>query len=62
MAKVEKAPQAPKPTPNTEKPTVASPGAALGKVSGTASGGQILQKEEVSADVINMLKVRSNYE
>ena len=32
-------------------------GGALGKVSGSASGGKVLEKEEVSADVLNMLKV-----
>jgi hypothetical protein len=37
----------------------ASSGSALGKVSGTAPGGKILQKEEISADVLNMLKVSS---
>lgn len=52
---VEKAPPTPPPAA-APKPKTSS-GAALGKVSGTSSGGQILQKEEVSADVINMLKV-----
>lgn len=51
------APAASKPAPVSPKPAPISSGAALGKVSGSASGGQILQKEEVSADVLNMLKV-----
>jgi hypothetical protein len=37
----------------------ASSDSALGKVSGTESGGKVLQKEEVSADVLNTLKVSS---
>jgi hypothetical protein len=50
----------PAPVPAAPKAAVpASSGSALGKVSGTASGGKILQKEEVSADVLNMLKVSS---
>jgi hypothetical protein len=34
--------------------------AALGKVGASASGGKVLPKEEVSAEVLNMLKVRSH--
>ena len=36
----------------------ASGPAALGKTGGSSAGGKVLPKEEVSADVLNMLKVR----
>lgn len=43
--------KAPAPTP-----APATKAGALGKVQGTAAGGKVLPKEEVSADVLNMLK------
>lgn len=56
-----KTPEKPSPTPSPKsKPKSAPSGAALGKVSGTAPGGQILQKEEISNDVLNALKVCEN--
>ena len=49
---------APAPAPVASKPAVSSP-AALGKVGSSSGGGKVLPKEEVSADVLNMLKVSS---
>ena len=49
----------PMPAPTSPKPAPTPSKTALGKVSGSASGGQILQKEEISADVLNILKVNT---
>jgi hypothetical protein len=51
---------APKPAPTpapAQNPQ--SGGAALGKISGTASGGKVLPKEELDPAVLQLLKVRS---
>ena len=39
-----------------ETQAVKSAGGALGKVSGSAQGGRVLPKEEISSDMLNMLK------
>ena len=39
-----------------ETEVVKSSGGALGKVSGSAAGGRVLPKEEISSDMLNMLK------
>ena len=44
------------PAPTPVPPAAATPSGGVGVITGSASGGRILPKEEVSADLLNMLK------